>query len=153
MKPLTAYYCAVQYRHDLSRPNAANIGVVLFCPETQFLEAKLSPNAHLEGQVFHDSSVDPEWISLSKQALLNRLKHERSYFQTVKDLEDFAARRANQIRLTPPQTVTSFNLEQDLDQLFEKTVGANLASLEPDAREDLIPKPPTTSLVGTSSGF
>ena len=127
MNQLTAYYCIVQYRHDLSNPNAVNIGVLLFCPENGFLDAKLTADAHSEAQFFSDSELDLEWIATSKQALLNRLKHDRPYFQTVKDIEDFAARRANEIRITPPKPLSSIDLESELDRLFENAVTDSLA--------------------------
>ena len=42
-----AYYCLIQYCPDMSRLEAANVGVVLFCPEKGFLAARMSrDNAH-----------------------------------------------------------------------------------------------------------
>lgn len=36
------YYSLKQYYPDLSRLEAVNVGVVFFCPETRFIEARTS---------------------------------------------------------------------------------------------------------------
>ena len=36
------YYSLIQYCPDLSRLEAVNVGVVLFCPEPRFIEARTS---------------------------------------------------------------------------------------------------------------
>ena len=38
MKPSRGYYCIIQYCPDLGRLEAANIGVLLFCPDRGFLK-------------------------------------------------------------------------------------------------------------------
>ena len=35
----TAYYCIVQYTPSQYRAEAVNVGVVLYCPATQLLDA------------------------------------------------------------------------------------------------------------------
>ena len=38
MKPSKGYYSLIQYCPDLGRLEAANVGVLLFCPERGFLK-------------------------------------------------------------------------------------------------------------------
>jgi hypothetical protein len=40
MNPTTGYYSLIQYCPDAAREEAANVGVVLFCPEVDYLEAR-----------------------------------------------------------------------------------------------------------------
>ena len=39
--PVKGYFCLVQYCPDLARREVANVGVLLFSPEHDFLEARL----------------------------------------------------------------------------------------------------------------
>ena len=41
MKPSKGCYSLIQYCPDLGRLEAANVGVLLFCPEPHFLKAQL----------------------------------------------------------------------------------------------------------------
>ena len=42
MESAKGYYCLIQYCPDLARLEAANIGVILFCPERGFIRAKIA---------------------------------------------------------------------------------------------------------------
>ena len=44
MKPEKGYYSVIQYCPDLGRFEAANMGVLLFCPESGFLKSLMSGN-------------------------------------------------------------------------------------------------------------
>ena len=46
MNATKGYYSLVQYCPDVARQEAANVGVVLFCPELAFLEARLASSNH-----------------------------------------------------------------------------------------------------------
>src|SRR5208337_3569030 len=103
MNPAKGYYSLIQYCPDLSRLEAANIGVVLFCPERWFLRALTSGDnrriIHFFGKEGHD------WVRINsfKLALEERLQVEDGKIRSVEDLEKFIALRANRILMTPPR--------------------------------------------------
>src|SRR5438270_13906920 len=89
MNPAKGYYSLIQYCPDLGRLEAANVGVLLFCPERQFLKARTSGNnsriIHFFGSEGHD------WVRLNafKRGLEDRLVIEGNEIETVEQLERF----------------------------------------------------------------
>lgn len=122
MKPTPGYYCVVQFCPDQSRLEAANVGVILFCPEHDYLDAKLSTdNARIQ-QFFGRKGFDWERINSYKLGIRERLSVEKDHLRSIQDLEVFAARRANSLRITPPRPITLRDPAKDLDELFEQVV-------------------------------
>ena len=76
MKQLKGYYCLLQYCPDLARLEAANIGVLLFCPEWPSLRARtVRGNKRIQrfcGRADHDWAR----IESSKTAIEERLAVE-----------------------------------------------------------------------------
>ena len=62
------YYSLVQYCPDLSRMEAANIGVLLFSPDRQFLQAKMTSDNSRIRQFFGSESNDWQRINSFKRA-------------------------------------------------------------------------------------
>ena len=123
MKPTEGYYCLIQYCPDLSRLEAANIGVLLFCPDRLFLQARTARDnrriRHFFGREGHDWSQ----INSFKVGIEERLEVEQENVHTVEDLQHFIQLRANQIQITAPRPMRVENPSQDLDQLFRDLVG------------------------------
>jgi len=115
------YYSIIQYCPDLSRMEAANIGVVLFCPEPCFLGTRTSPDDQRIRRFFGAEGVDWDHVEFAKQAILSRLS-DPAEFRTIRDLEHFAATRANEIQMTAPRPCKVFEPEAELDQLYEQLV-------------------------------
>lgn len=87
MKPQKGYYCVVQYCPDLSRFEAANIGVLLFCPDSGFLKAMTTGNNSRIIQFFGREGHDWKRINAVKKGLQDRLEKEHHHIRSVGDLQ------------------------------------------------------------------
>ena len=76
MKPQNGYYSIVQYCPELSRFEAANIGVLLFCPDSGFLNVMTSGNNRRIIKFFGSEGHDWKRINTIKKALQDRLDKE-----------------------------------------------------------------------------
>jgi hypothetical protein len=123
MYPTSGYYCLIQYCPDAARLEAANVGVVLFCPDVPFLGARTAPSNDRVSRFFGRDSIDPERLNAAKKALEDRLRVERASFRELADLEKFVRTRANELILTPPRPITVRAPERELGELFEELVG------------------------------
>jgi hypothetical protein len=118
MGSLRGYYCIIQYCPSASRGEAANVGVVVFCPERGFLEAKVSAGNDRLSRFFGRDSFDPDIVNDAKAAIIHRLHTDRNSFSTLNDLAHFASTRANELTLTPPRSISVDNPIDDLDTLY-----------------------------------
>ncbi len=123
MKPTKGYYCLIQYCPDLSRLEAANIGVLLFCPERSFLQARTVRDNRRIQYFFGREGHDWSQIDSFKTGIEERLEVEHSNIQGLDDLRRFVQLRANQIQITAPRPMRVRNPKEDLDQLFQDLVG------------------------------
>ena len=124
MKPAKGYYSIVQYCPDLSRLEAANIGVLLFCPDRHFLKARMERGHGRVQKFFGSDGHDWSRIESFKRAVDERLQVEDAHIKTIDDLRKFIARRANRIQITPPRPMRVTDPEKNLDQLFAELVEA-----------------------------
>ena len=76
MKPAKGYYSIIQYCPDLSRLEAANIGVLLFYPERQFLEARMERGHGRVQKLFGSEGHDWSRIESFKRTVDERLQTE-----------------------------------------------------------------------------
>lgn len=123
MKPTKGYYCLIQYCPDLSRLEAANIGVLLFCPERSFLQARTSRDNGRIRHFFGSEGYDWSQINSFKMGIEERLEVEHPNIQSLDDLQHFIQLRANQIQITAPRPMRVRNPKEDLEQLFQDLVG------------------------------
>lgn len=123
MNATKGYYCLIQFCPDPSRAEAVNIGVLLFCPERRFIDAKTSSDNKRIERFFLRGSFNPFEVNEAKRALKDRLEVERDRFRELADLNEFISTRANNIILTAPRVVRVENPESDLAQLFDELVG------------------------------
>jgi hypothetical protein len=122
MKPAKGYYSLIQYCPDLSRLEAANIGVLLFCPEKLFLQAKTVRNNKRIQKFFGRKGHDWDRIDSFKLGLEERLVAENGEIKTLEDLERFIALRANEVQITPPRSMRVEDPKRELVNLFEELV-------------------------------
>lgn len=123
MSPSLGYYSLIQYCPDLARLEAANVGVLLFCPERQFLKAMTARDNRRIRHFFGAEGNDWARINSFKLGLVERLELERSNIHTLADLEHFIALRANAIQISPPRSMKVTDPEQDLQRLFAEMFG------------------------------
>ena len=120
------YYSLIQYCPDRSRLEGANVGVVLFCPEQRFLQARLSSGTDRLRRFFGTGSFDPSALAAAKRALAARLHTDGLAFQTIEDMEHFIATRANALTLTPARPLKVDDPAGLLDSLFTEVLSPRL---------------------------
>jgi hypothetical protein len=120
-----AYYSIIQYCPDRGRAEAANVGVVVMCPELSFVDAKISTNNARIRRFFGSASFDSLRLQLIKNAFEDRIKERFDWSDGLADLERFIATRANDLQLTAPRSLKTDNPRADLDGLFRDFVDAN----------------------------
>lgn len=123
MNPKRGYYSLVQFCPDHSRMEAANVGVVLFCPELSFIEARTSSGNDRPRKFFGSHNIDPKFLDWAKKGLEERIRVEADSFKTIRDLEHFVNTRGNELVLTSPRPVKVFDPEEELQTLFEELAG------------------------------
>lgn len=122
MNATKGYFSLVQYCPDIARQEAANVGVVLFCPEQRFIEAKLSTNNYRIRRFFGEEADNYQHLNAMKDALARRIQVESAEFVSLDELQTFVRTRANKVILTDPKPVKVFDPRQDLEALFHELV-------------------------------
>lgn len=127
MNERKGWYSLIQYCPDLARLEAANVGVLLFCPEPHFIKAKTSVNNRRIIRFFKTEGHDWVRINSFKDGLRERIESVGGQIKTLEDLQAFIAKRANLLQLTPPRPLKTADPERELESLFndyvENTVG------------------------------
>lgn len=122
MNATKGYYSLIQYCPDASRLEAANIGVLLFCPEIGFLKARMSKTESRVRQFFGLKKDDDRRINSLRRAIEERLSREQESFKDLRDLEGFIGTRAGALQITPPRSIKVSEPERELANLFEELV-------------------------------
>jgi hypothetical protein len=121
----------MQYCPDESRAEAANIGVVLFCPELRYLQARTAEGSDRVRRFFGSRSVDAHRLNDAKRALVNRLGIESEGFRTLDDFTRFGESRANGVLLTRPRPVRVVDPAAEIEDLFRSLVGGRDVAAQP----------------------
>jgi len=138
MNATKGYYSLVQFYPDLSRLEAANVGVILHVPERGFIRARMASGNDRVRRFFSGQDIgELEHINFIKQALANRLEVERHLFKTPEDLQRFAEQQANDLLVTRPRFVKVTDPEQALESLFVELVGGRGQRPERDEVEPI----------------
>lgn len=133
MKTAKGYYSLVQYCPDLSRLEAANVGVILFCPELRYIRARIAQGNDRIRRFFGSEDVDWVRVNSTKTAIEKRLEVEAEFFKVLEDFENFVSTRANEIQISPPRPMKVTDPNKDLTELFDKLVGGRVRREEKDA--------------------
>ncbi|MEX2213491.1 MAG: DUF3037 domain-containing protein [Phycisphaeraceae bacterium] len=123
MSDLKGYYSLVQFCPDLSRAEAVNVGVLLFCPQRGFIAARTQHSNERVRKFFGADTFDGERLNAAKEALEKRLQTEHDRFSSVDDLNRFISTRANELVLTAPRSVKVDDPDEDIELLFAELVG------------------------------
>lgn len=119
-KATKGYYSLIQYCPDLGRLEAANIGVLLFSPERQFLKAMTTRNNSRIIRFFGSEGHDWVRINAFKKGLEDRIALEGTDIKSLEDLQRFIDQRANLLQITPPRPMKVAEPEKDLEALFKE---------------------------------
>jgi hypothetical protein len=117
------YYSLVQYCPDPSRGEAANVGVLLLCPELRFIDTRLAGGNDRVRRFFGGKSVNLARVEAAKRSIQERVRLERASFRSLEDLQVLIQTRGNELVLTPPRSVKVADPVTTLTSLFEELVG------------------------------
>lgn len=123
--PTRGYYGVVQFCPDPSRSEGANIGVVLLCPDHEYLGILLSSGNTRIAKFFGRDSFDAAQVQTEKRALAARidgLKEAMGDDAAREAYEKLVATRANRLRITSTRTVKVIDPEEELESLFQDLV-------------------------------
>jgi hypothetical protein len=123
MSGYPGHYSLIQYCPDPSRAEAANVGVLLFCPSLDFIAARTASDNDRIRRFFGGRTVDLDRINVMKRSIERRLRVESGRFRTLDDLQRFVESRGNDIVLTAPRSMKVLDPEKDLSSLFAELVG------------------------------
>lgn len=121
--PTRGYYSLIQFCPDTCRLEAANIGVVLLCPETGFFNLKLVSNNDRVRRFFGLEGVQLSRVSDARRALESRFRAEQERFKTVEDLVQFSRSLGGNLLVTDPRPVKVYDAAEELENLFTTLVG------------------------------
>ncbi|MEQ8790698.1 MAG: DUF3037 domain-containing protein [Pirellulaceae bacterium] len=139
MKPHKGWFSIVQFCPDPNRLEAANIGVLLFCPSLDFLKVRMASDNRRITKFFGSKDFDLAMVNSFKRGLEERLRREQVRVLDCEQLVDFVDRRANQIRISPPRSIRVTETERQLDELFAQLVGGQIGRRETGVK-DLLAK-------------
>ena len=122
MTGTTGYYSIVQYCPDPMRRETANIGVVLFCPQLDFLEVRMVGDDSRIREVFPRLVYDPEQLGTELRFIERRLRVDREYFKTLAALQQFAQTRLGAVRLTEWLPLRVVEPDAELQRLLMRLV-------------------------------
>lgn len=134
-----AYYSIIQFCPDRGRAEAANVGVLLLCPELGFVRARTSEHARRVRQFF-GKAVDAQRLQLIEKGIEARVRDSFDWSEGLPDLERFIATRANDIQLTPARSMKTADPEHDLDSLFRELVDDNELGMVAATGQAVAPK-------------
>jgi hypothetical protein len=123
MNARKGYYSLIQYCPDLGRLEAANVGVLLFCPEPHFLKALTARHNRRIIHFFGSAGHDWTRINSFKKGLEERLVAEAPGIRTLEQLERFIGQRANLLHITPPRPMKVVEPDRDLEDLYRELIG------------------------------
>lgn len=121
--PQTGYYSVIQFTPDRARMEAANVGVLLFVPGTNYLKTRMSSNNDRVRRFFKDEAPGSKTLNTLKRSIEKRLQVEALHLQERASIEHFLRLFANEIVFTALQSVRVVNPDVELAQLYDELVG------------------------------
>jgi hypothetical protein len=124
-------YFLARYVPDVVKGEFINIGVFLFCPAEQFLDCVFSDDWR-RVKHFHPHA-DTEFFKLLQAYFEQEIGEHKGDFESY--VLELQQSYSNLIQLSPPQPCLTPNLRAQLQDLFERYVGARVAGpTEQDTR-------------------
>lgn len=133
-----AFYSVMQYVPDGARAEGANVGVVLYLPDTGRIEFRTSTSLARVRKFFSPEPKERNWIESAVKTFESRLKKAQGEFPTETEFARFLAARADAVRATAPKLVVLTQVESTLNELYSELVGDE-ESQERSARSVSLP--------------
>lgn len=144
MKPKRGYYSLIQFCPNVSRLEVVNVGVVLFCPEAEFLDARTSGNNRRAEKLVGRGNLERSALKAAKKSIERRLEVDKESFQDIEDLRKFIDTRGNSLKLTEPRPLKVFDPAEELEELYAELVGGVSLRKSRQAEKQLFPSLNTT---------
>ena len=113
------YYSLIQYCPDWTRLEICNLGVVLLCPEIQYLDAMVVQGYSRVKSIFGKEHVP--YVKMFKDRFAQRIRNERENILNLDGLKMFISQRANYFRMTEPRSMAvESNPDEELQHLFRE---------------------------------
>jgi hypothetical protein len=137
------YYSLIQYCPDLGRRESVNIGVLLLCPELNFMKALTDPALKRLCSCFAATEAERRRVEELRASIQRRLRAEAAHIRGLDDLKSFVASRGNAIQLTEPRPTKVYDAEKDLQRLFKRLVEPPSATVTRHAQSAVssVPRP------------
>lgn len=119
---MRGHYSMIHYCPDPGRAESVNVGVLVFCPTTGFLEARFSESDARAIEFFRLDAHDAERLQQMKVNLAERLRADRETLLDERALNLFIATRANKLILTPLRNLRLSDPADDFERLFQANV-------------------------------
>lgn len=128
-----AFYSVVQYCPNRFRAEAVNVGLVLLCVDPHGVRVRMTDNHDRVRKLFAIDRSDSTNLKVSTDGFKSRIEKSAEEFRTSDDLAQFAASRANDLRLTEPRLAKVENLDDDFERLFAELVESSSTRALADA--------------------
>jgi hypothetical protein len=122
MSTSKGYFSIVQYCPDAARQEAANIGVVLFCADHEFFQARTCKSIGRIHRFFGEGVDGPGHLNGMIEAFCHRVENERPFCKTLEDLTRFVNTLANKVVLSQPKQISVTYPVVDLKALYKELV-------------------------------
>jgi hypothetical protein len=122
------YYSVVRFVPDAFRGEGVNLGVILLCPQRQYLEWELTSNHH-RARRFFKYDADADRLRVLGRGLAERLKQDRTALLDPARLREFAGRHQDMLQLTDLRTVAVSDPAAELSRLFWRLVEPEAAAV------------------------
>jgi hypothetical protein len=116
------FYGTIQYCPDLDRAEGVNVGVYVVCTTTGESCIKMSvadDKLYLQRRL-SIAKLDQQRLQIAKMGFAHRF--ETAKCRTRVEIEQFAAREANNLIMLPPRRIMIADVDVDLQELFETLV-------------------------------
>jgi hypothetical protein len=101
----------------------ANVGVILFCPGWNFLDARLTTSYSRIATFFNRHDVDKASLGATLESFKQRLLKTKDQFKTKDDLNRFIETRANELILTQPRSIKVLKPHEEIEALYRELLG------------------------------
>jgi hypothetical protein len=138
----SGYYCVIQYCPDRGREESANLGVLLYAPASQRVQAKVGVLSSRARQFFGLNVEQAATPNSAAAALAHLVNSGAASIDSLDALQSFVATRANDIRLTAPRLAKVTNFTGDLEELYRDLVEAAQSESNAPSRMPQLIVPP-----------